>query len=171
MDASECRALLGHAEWADALVWNAVAALKQEDCELLEKLHHLHLVQWSYLHVWRGEPVALPEPSPVRTSGALRTWARDYYRELTSYLAAVGDGMTAREVRLPWAERLGPRFGAGRSTTWSDSVLHVALHTSHHRGQVAQRLRMLGTEPPLTDFIAWIWMNRPVADWGEDDAA
>ena len=32
-------------------------------------------------------------------------------------------------------------------------------------------LRELGGEPPLTDFVAWIWLDRPPADWGDDDAA
>jgi len=50
-------------------------------------------------------------------------------------------------------------------------VLQVAMHSSHHRGQVARRLRELGVESPLTDYIAWIWMSRPVADWGDDEAA
>jgi uncharacterized damage-inducible protein DinB len=45
------------------------------------------------------------------------------------------------------------------------------MHSSYHRGQVAQRLRELGEEPPLSDFIAWIWMDRPGADWGGDEAA
>ena len=54
MDLAECKGLLGHAEWADALIWRSVAALGREDVELREKLHHLHVVQWGYLHIWRG---------------------------------------------------------------------------------------------------------------------
>jgi uncharacterized damage-inducible protein DinB len=162
---------MGHAEWADALVWNSVSALSQEDGELLEKLHHLHLVQWTYLQIWRGDPVKPYELSSFRSLGAVRTWAREYYSELTSYLAAVGDGVVARDVRFPWAERLVQRFGSARTATWAESVLQVAMHSSYHRGQVARRLRQLGAEPPLSDFIAWIWMNRPVAQWGDDEAA
>jgi uncharacterized damage-inducible protein DinB len=45
------------------------------------------------------------------------------------------------------------------------------MHSAYHRGQVASQLRELGGEPPLTDFVAWIWLDRPPADWGDDEAA
>jgi uncharacterized damage-inducible protein DinB len=75
-------------------------------------------------------------------------------------------------VRFPWADRLVERFGAVRPATWGESVLQLSTHSAYHRGQVARRLRELGGEPPLTDFIAWLWMDRPAADWttGADGA-
>ena len=48
---------MGHAEWADALVWKVVEGVPGDDAELRAKLHHLHMVQWAYLHIWRAEPV------------------------------------------------------------------------------------------------------------------
>ncbi len=39
------------------------------------------------------------------------------------------------------------------------------MHSTHHRGQVAARLRELGGEPPLVDFIAWLWWKRPEPEW------
>jgi len=48
-----------------------------------------------------------------------------------------------------------------RSTQWA-----YLQHTTCHRGQVATRLRERGAEPPLTEFIAWIWMRRPAPDRG-----
>jgi hypothetical protein len=27
-----------------------------------------------------------------------------------------------------------------------------------------------GSDPPLTDFTAWIWMGRPFPDWGSLEA-
>jgi uncharacterized damage-inducible protein DinB len=171
MDLADCRALLNHAEWADALVWKAVLASGPEDGELRAKLHHLHVVQWSYLHIWRAEQVKPRELSSFPTLAAIRGWGREYYRELPSYLGAVSAADLAREVRFPWADRLVRRFGGARPATWAESVLQVAMHSSYHRGQVARRLRELGGEPPVSDFLAWIWMDRPEADWGEEEAA
>jgi uncharacterized damage-inducible protein DinB len=171
MDLADCRALLSHAEWADALVWKAVLACGAEDGELRARLHHLHMVQWSHLHVWRAEQVRPRELSTFPTLAAIRGWAREYYRELPAYVAAVSPADLTREVRLPWADRLVRRFGGSRPATWAETVLQVAMHSSYHRGQVAKRLRELGEKPPLSDFIAWIWMDRPDADWGEEDAA
>jgi uncharacterized damage-inducible protein DinB len=171
MDLAECRALLGHAEWADALVWKAALAGGQDDPGLLETLHHVHAVQWAYLHIWRGERARPRELSSFPTLTALRDWAQEYYLELSPYLASLSAQDAAVEVRFPWADHLVQRFGQARPATWTESVLQVALHSSYHRGQVARRLRELGGEPPLCDFIAWIWMDRPGADWGGDEAA
>lgn len=171
MDLGDCRSLLGHAEWADALLWRSALAPHQEDGELRAKLHHLHVVQWQYLHIWRAETVKPREPSTFPTMAAIREWARGYYDELSSYVADVSAADLAREVRFPWADRLVQRFGTAHPATWAESVLQVALHSTYHRGQVARRLRELEVEPPLTDYIAWVWLGRPEADWGDAEAA
>jgi uncharacterized damage-inducible protein DinB len=171
MDLAECRALMGHAEWAEALTWQSVLSLPKDDAELQAKLHHLHMVQWAYLHIWRGETVRPRELASFPTRDALRGWAREYYRELPAYLGGLGEADLRREVRFPWADRLVQRFGRAQPTTWAESLLQVAMHSCYHRGQVARRLRELGQEPPLADYIAWLWTGRPDADWGEDEAA
>ncbi|NTW75253.1 MAG: hypothetical protein HGB29_10375 [Chlorobiaceae bacterium] len=30
------------------------------------------------------------------------------------------------------------------------------------------RLRELGIEPPMTDFIAWVWAQKPAAAWSAE---
>jgi uncharacterized damage-inducible protein DinB len=171
MDLAECRDLMGYTEWAECAIWQSVLSLPQQDAELHAKLHHIHMVEWAYLHIWRGEPVKPRELASFPTRPALRAWAREYYLELPSYLAGLTPDDLAREVRFPWADRLVQHYGKARPAPWSDSLLQVCMHSGYHRGQLARRLRELGEEPPLTDFIAWIWMDRPAADWGEDDAA
>ena len=170
MDLAECRTLLGHAEWADALMWKALA-VAPEDAELRSKLHHLHMVQWAYLHIWRRQQVKARELTSFPSARAIRSWAREYYRELPLYLAQLDEEDVRALVRFPWADRLAERYGVARPATWAESVLQVAMHSSYHRGQVARRLRELQIETPLSDFIAWIWMDRPEADWGSEEAA
>jgi uncharacterized damage-inducible protein DinB len=146
-------------------------ATGQEDGQLRAKLHHLHLVQWAYLHIWRSERVKPRELTAFPTMLAIRAWVREYYDQLPAYLAGVSSGQPMEMVRFPWADHLVQRFGKAQPATWSDSVLQLAMHSAYHRGQVARRLRELGEEPPLTDFIAWVWAGRPEADWGGEDAA
>ncbi len=55
--------------------------------------------------------------------------------------------------------------------TLAETVLQITSHTTYHRGQVNMRLRELGAEPPLTDFIAWIWLGRPEAEWEANSGA
>jgi uncharacterized damage-inducible protein DinB len=47
------------------------------------------------------------------------------------------------------------RNSAGRAfkNSVGDIVTHVAMHGSHHRGQIARLLRQAGQEPPYTDYI------------------
>jgi uncharacterized damage-inducible protein DinB len=47
---------------------------------------------------------------------------------------------------------------AGRQFTSSieDILLHIALHGSYHRGQIAWALRRGGSVPMATDYIAFV---------------
>lgn len=43
--------------------------------------------------------------------------------------------------------------GEGWSTAVEDILLHVVLHSSYHRGQVAYVLRACGAAPAYTDYV------------------
>lgn len=165
MELTDCRMLFTHAGWADALVWKRVLASGTEDAELLEKLHHLHVVQWAYLRIWRGAWEAPPELDTFPTLVSMRDWARDAHSDIAEYMRSLEPERVGENVQLPWADHLAERFGQARPATWAETVLQIVMHTTYHRGQVARRLRELGAEPPLTDLIAWIWMGRPDAEW------
>lgn len=155
-------------EWADAQIWRAALALPEamSDADLRGRLYHAHVVQWAYLQIWRGEPLDYREESSFADLAAIEAWVRDYYRALAEYLDAVDVEAWEREIEFPWAEQLVERFGSARTATFAETVDQVVSHTTYHRGQINTRLRELDGEPPLTDFIAWIWMGRPAAEWG-----
>jgi uncharacterized damage-inducible protein DinB len=50
------------------------------------------------------------------------------------------------------------RNSAGRAfdSTIEDILLHVCLHGSYHRGQIARAMRQGGADPPSTDYIGFI---------------
>lgn len=163
----EVGSLLRHMEWADALVWRSIRSLRgaDDDRPLRERLHHVHTVQWAYLQIWRGEPVTIPELVTFRDLAALEAWARQYYEEQRPFTNAVGAIDLARPVTVPWAGEVAKRFGASPPVTLGETMLQVVLHSTHHRGQLATKIRELGGEPPLMDFIFWLWTNRPAPDW------
>jgi uncharacterized damage-inducible protein DinB len=78
--------------------------------------------------------------------------------------------MLKRQVNFPWAEDLVKRWGRAQPVTLAESLLQIWSHSSYHRGQMNRRLRELGAEPPLTDYVVWIWMGRPTAEWKGADA-
>jgi uncharacterized damage-inducible protein DinB len=163
----ELRAMIAHAEWADARVWGVVVDVDGavDDAGVRDRLHHVHQVQWAYLSIWRGEPLRLPDVTDFAGAAALRNWGRDFHREAATYLDSLSEEDEAREIRFPWADRLVERFGAARPATFAETVVQLASHSTYHRGQVNARLRELGGEPPLTDFIAWIWEGCPPPAW------
>jgi uncharacterized damage-inducible protein DinB len=159
--------LYRHMEWADAAVWAAVLASGsgRTDAKLSEYLYHLHVVQHAFLRAWRGEARETPYPTFDDTPSLMR-WGRDYYGEAFAHLSTLGEEQVSEPMPVPWAGMVEQRLGrAPGVTTLGETVLQVALHTLYHRGQINARLRDVGGEPPLVDYIAWIWLGRPAAEW------
>jgi uncharacterized damage-inducible protein DinB len=163
------RELMRHMEWADASVWRAVLAHPPalQDERLRTLLLHLHGVQRVFLAMWTGKPLesVMSNPAPVDLL-AEEPAVRAYYQELHPTVAAFDDATLERPIVTPglkrYEEQMNRRFDA---PTLAETVLQVASHSTYHRGQVNARLRELGGEPPLVDYIAWIWLGRPAADW------
>ena len=159
--------LYRHMEWADAAVWSAVLAADngQADAKLRDYLYHLHVVQRAFLRSWRNEL----SDTTFRTfddAPSLMRWGRTFYAEALSYLGSLDDERVSQAMPVAWAARVEQRLGRKpETTTMGETLLQVALHTTYHRGQVNARLRALGGEPPLTDYIAWVWFGRPAANW------
>lgn len=159
--------LYRHMQWADASVWASVLACESglTDLKLREYLYHLHFVQRAFLRVWRGEPRDTPYPN-FNDAQSLMLWARTYYSEALDQLSTFGDEKLSEPMPMPWASMVEQRLGrAPEITTLGETVLQVALHSLYHRGQINARLRDAGGEPPLVDYIAWIWLGRPEAKW------
>jgi uncharacterized damage-inducible protein DinB len=167
MDINTLTDLYRHMEWADASVWTAVVASDggRTDAKLRGYLYHLHVVQRAFLRTWRGEPRETPYPTFDDTP-SLMLWGRTYYSEVFAHLETLNDEKASEPLPVPWAAMVEQRLGrAPETTTVGETLMQVALHTMYHRGQINTRLREVGGEPPLVDYIAWVWLGRPAADW------
>ena len=163
------RELMLHMEWADASVWRALLPHPASvgDSRLRDLLLHLHGVQRAFLVMWKGQPL---DPSVVNAGAsdlmALEPLVRDYYRDLHATVASFDDTTLRRPIVTPglsdYEQQMGRRF---ETPTLAETMLQVASHSTYHRGQVNARLRELGGEPPLVDYIAWIWFGRPAPEW------
>jgi hypothetical protein len=152
--------LVRHMEWADALMWRAVLALPAAGAA--------EPTLREYLAMWRGVPLTeFPDPVQFADLAALGAWARPYYAEAAALVSAADAAALARPVHVPHSERLAPPGGAVTPATFAETVLQVTSHTTYHRGQVAMQVRALGGEPPLTDFVTWIWLGRPAPGWAD----
>ena len=167
MDRREFQDLLTHMEWADALTWRAARAIPtaSADERLKYLLHHMHLVQEVYLQAWRGDPFKLIELTAFSDLAGIETWATPYYRLVAEYAKHVDESKFSRPVDFPWSQMIADKFGKVLPATLSESAWQVFSHTTYHRGQVAIRIRELGGEPPLVDFLVWVWSGKPAPEW------
>ena len=159
--------LYRHMEWADASVWTSVFASEsaRKDVKLRDGFYHLHLVQRAFMRVWRGEPRNAPYPK-FDDAESLMLWGKSYYNEAYEHLSAWNDEKALEILPVPWADIVEAQIGRPpENSRVGDTALQVALHSLYHRGQINARLREVGGEPPLVDYIAWVWLGRPSPVW------
>jgi uncharacterized damage-inducible protein DinB len=167
MNLQELTNLYRHMQWADALVWRAVlnSPAASQDQKIREYFHHLHLVQRAFLRAWRGEASDTAFPT-FEDAESLMLWGKGYYAELFSHFEKLSDGEISKVMQLPWREIVEEQLGRSPAPiTFAETMLQVPLHSLYHRGQINARLRAVGGEPPTVDYIVWVWLNRPAAEW------
>ena len=158
------RDLFRHMRWADSRVWDATAPLANApfDESLRELLLHIHVVQQAFLHVWTGKEVSFPAVEAFPTLASLRAWADPYYDDLDHFVETLDASRLSEPITMPWVRHFEKRLGLGfAAPSLAETMFQVTSHSTYHRGQVNKRLRALGAEPPLVDYIAWIWFGRP----------
>jgi uncharacterized damage-inducible protein DinB len=158
--------LYAHQEWADAVVWNAI--MKNDAAKNDERIRHLfahlHLTQTAFLETWRGDSFKYRDSSSFADADEVMRYGRDYHRQIHDFVARVRE--LDVPMVMPWAHYFRKDAAV---TTMRDTLTQVPMHSTYHRGQVNARLREVGGEPPLTDYIAWIWLGRPLPSWEGND--
>lgn len=140
--------LLAHLEWANRRTLEA--ARESGDGEALRLLSHLLASERIWLRrIETGDSSGVeiwPDLSPEECS-SLFDENLDAYR---SYLDSCSEQDLSREVTY--------RNSSGREfdTPLGEILLHVFLHGTYHRGQIARELRDAGDEPVNTDFIQFV---------------
>jgi len=158
-----------YTEWADSVIFSAIMGnLHAENDEIiLARLRHNQLVQKVFLDVWRQSPI-----NPVETQSldmaALARFTREVHRNTSLFHETLSLTELDRTVFLPWSKLVSQKLGfETASPTLAQTLVQVFAHSSYHRGQVNARLRDLGIEPPMTDFIVWVLGHKPAPVWPE----
>jgi uncharacterized damage-inducible protein DinB len=168
MNAASLSKLYAHMDWADAFVWRAVFTHEpsSRDDFIVETLVHLHMVQFAWLAIWRGDEVAMTTGDDFDGLVAIREWGRSYHLEVARFLDGLTDERLKAEIEVPWMDFIEKEIGRPPAPArLGDSVYQVAAHSIHHRAQVNRRIRELGGEPGMVDYIGWVWRGKPGADW------
>ena len=139
--------LYDHMKWADEQILSPLDALDPRLGEAIGLFGHLAAAESIWLSRIRSRDV-----------GTLTPWTRFTLQEAAELAAANAVGYLALLGSLPdLAKKIAYRTTKGdpMTTPLGDILLHVALHGSYHRGQIASRLRGLDLPVPPTDFIVF----------------
>jgi uncharacterized damage-inducible protein DinB len=140
--------LFAHNAWADERALEAMRRAGSDDPRTARALSLLaHLVGAE--EVWASRI----EGRDSRTA----VWPTLGIEECEALARDVHAALRAIAERADLAAEIRYRTSAGAefASRLDDILLHVALHGSYHRGQVALLLRDAGAEPAPTDYIAW----------------
>ena len=147
--------LARHQAWADAAHWKMLRENPTllEDAEIRTRLNHMLMAMKMLTALARGEtpePGGLKEIVPIDELEASMGTAQG---ELAAMLESAD---LDRTIALPRGPK-GP-FEAPAGVL----LLQALTHSQHHRGQNASRMRQLGATPPMTDYVVWYALGRPL---------
>lgn len=160
--------LLNHMKWADAEVWKKVLSLSaaENDERIKKLLYHLLQVQYAFYFLWNELPMEIPKPEKFANLKSIAKWGFDNQQKLNEFLSSTKADENEKVIQIPWSVFMERRIGKKVvPAILEETMLQVALHSSYHRGQINARFRELGGDPAMTDFIAWVWLGKPKADW------
>ena len=144
--------LVAYNAWANDRLRRTLEAALTLDIEKRRVFQHLLRVEPAWLARLQGEP----DPA-----GAGETWdepdaagwAALVEGNRASYAAFLA-GLEEAELQRPIRYRL-PNGQLGGSPV-GETLLHVLLHSMHHRGDVQAALGEAGADPPDTGYMAYL---------------
>lgn len=145
--------------WANKQVFDAVARLDTERFtrivggsypSIQSTLTHIVWVEWTWLERWKGnspQEVWVTEDFPLVADLASR-WRRVQAEQQRFVQSVTTEGLQ-RVIR--YTNRLGEEC---EYALWR-MIYHLVNHSTYHRGQVTNMLRVLDAKPATTDFLDW----------------
>jgi uncharacterized damage-inducible protein DinB len=144
--------LYDHLAWADGLAREEVAAMHIGSAER-SRAESIYAHIAGSEHNWLARLLGEPPTHAIWPTLDLPTAAR-VAQEAGSGLRALAEVTSGRAG----AREVTYRNSSGKTfrNRVEDVLVHVALHGSYHRGQLALLSRQAGTPPALTDYIAFV---------------
>jgi uncharacterized damage-inducible protein DinB len=154
------RDLLAHAEWANAVffdAWGRSPAREHE--EIRRRVGHIIGVQQGFLAVLHGQTPSGPPGGLPQSFDELKARAHKSHDGLCEFGTSLDSGILTNTVVIPWFP------DPPCEVTIAEAIVQVAMHSQHHRGQCMTRLKDFGGEPKNVDWIIWLWKQKPPAIW------
>ena len=138
--------MFAHDEWANREAHESLRLVAAPEPRALRLLNHVVGAEFLWLARLEKQPshcAVWPEWTLAQCGAELRRLAQvwhDYFADLAPEdLATPIDYVNSQQQPF--------------TSTISDILTHVVLHSTYHRGQLAAALRAAGCVPPYTDYI------------------
>lgn len=159
MNLDSLRELLRYNTWANSRILDAAARLEPDQFRrevggsfpsVQATLTHMVWAEWLWLERWQDRsPRKMFAPDEFPSVAELRARWLPIQAAQAEFVASL------EPARL---ERAG-RYTNLREETWEYALwrqlYHLFNHSTYHRGQVTNMLRLLGAEPVPTDFLVF----------------
>jgi uncharacterized damage-inducible protein DinB len=166
MDAATARLMAGHKQWANRLMFDAVAALPPGEAEkprpslfrnMVHTLNHNHVID----RIWQAHIEGREHGYQARNTedcpplDELRAQQQDIDAWYLRWADGLDDAGFARTVEFTL---IGGNRGA---MTCGEILMHVVTHASYHRGYVADMIYDIpGRRPPTMDLPVYMREGR-----------
>ena len=138
--------LFSYDDWANREVLSSLQALDVPPSRSIKLLAHILSAERLWLERLLVQKQTLPV-WPQFTLAQCKLEVDQLPGLWTSYLTSLGEpGLSAS---LTYQNTKGESFTSKKQ----DILLHVAMHSAYHRGQIAADMRAAGFTPAHTDFI------------------
>jgi uncharacterized damage-inducible protein DinB len=141
--------LIAHLAWADDRVLAALRSATTPDPTCLELFAHVLAAEHVWLARLRGDTPRHPV-WPALSLEQCAALVQSNQRELQTFVTGLGPEDLGRPIT--YVNSAGRQF----TSRVDDILLHVCLHGTYHRGQIAWELRRSGGVPMPTDYIAYV---------------
>ena len=150
----EIRKIYEYHDWANHKILDAASGLAVSDAEFdlggsfstfIKTLRHMVIVEFLFIDRWKQQPPR--EKLKWETIDQIRAVWCSIETERNEFLAGLGDRDLAGHIHYADTR--------GREVTlelWQ-AIFQCINHSTHHRGQLIEKMRKLGKIPPVTDFV------------------
>ena len=150
----EIRKIYEYHDWANHKILEAASGLTAPDSEFdlggsfstfMKTLQHIVMVEFLFIDRWKQQP---PRQKPkCETIDQIRAVWHSIETERNEFLAGLSERDLSRQIH--YTDTRGREIAL---ELWR-AIFQCINHSTHHRGQLIEKLRKLGKIPPVTDFV------------------
>jgi uncharacterized damage-inducible protein DinB len=164
---SELRDLFSYNHWANERILAACEGLSGADLtrelggsfpSVWATLAHIYGAENSWLARWNGTPAGSPpDLGAIDDIASLRTKWHALWQRQSKRIADATDADVRRMIAILF------RDGTTVEQQMGATMRHCMNHSTYHRGQITNFLRMLGAKPVGTDLVTYYREFPPAA--------